>query len=153
MNSETLISRKQKLREYGLLMRMDKPIGIFLLLWPTWWALWIAAKGIPDPLVLFVFTAGVFLMRSAGCVINDFADRNIDGHVERTKARPLAQKRVTSKEAITLFIVLSLSAFALVLLMNTMTIVMSFAGAALSSGKATTRLSFAMKARNSSSSS
>lgn len=121
----------EKIREYGLLMRIDKPIGTLLLLWPTWWALWIAAKGVPDPLVLFVFTAGVFLMRSAGCVINDYADRNIDGQVERTKQRPLAQKRISEREALFLFLGLALSAFLLVLLMNWLTIAMSFVGAFL----------------------
>ncbi|MDH5544787.1 MAG: 4-hydroxybenzoate octaprenyltransferase [Gammaproteobacteria bacterium] len=122
---------RQRLREYGLLMRIDRPIGILLLLWPTLWALFIAARGMPDLLVLFVFSTGVFLMRSAGCVINDYADRDIDGHVERTRNRPLAQKRVSTKEAILLFVVLSLTAFALVLSMNTLTIMMSFVGAAL----------------------
>lgn len=122
---------QEKLKEYRLLMRMDKPIGTFLLLWPTWWALWLAAEGIPDPLVLFVFTAGVFLMRSAGCVINDYADRDFDAHVERTQNRPLAQKRVSPKEALLLFAGLALCAFLLVLLMNWMTIAMSFIGAIL----------------------
>ena len=112
-------------------MRVDKPIGIFLLLWPTWWALWIAGEGFPDPLVFVVFTAGVFLMRSAGCVINDFADRNIDGQIERTKHRPLAQKRVSSKEALLLFVALALTAFALVLFMNAKTVAMSFVGVTL----------------------
>ncbi len=112
--------------EYRLLMRMDKPIGTLLLLWPTLWALWIAAEGFPDLGVLTVFTLGVFLMRSAGCVINDFADRKVDPHVERTKNRPLAAGRVSSKEALTLFAVLIFAAFFLVLLMNTLTIVLSF---------------------------
>jgi 4-hydroxybenzoate polyprenyltransferase len=119
------LSTRQRLREYSLLMRMDKPIGTLLLLWPTLWALWIAAEGMPDPLVFVVFAGGVFLMRSAGCVINDFADRNIDGQVERTKNRPLAQKRISSKEAVLLAAGLALVAFALVLSMNTLTIMMS----------------------------
>ena len=122
---------RQRLREYGLLMRVDRPIGTLLLLWPTLWALFIAAQGMPDPLILLVFCTGVFLMRSAGCVINDFADRNIDGQVARTKNRPLAQKRVSSKEALVLFSVLALTAFGLVLLMNTLTIMMSFVGVLL----------------------
>jgi 4-hydroxybenzoate polyprenyltransferase len=122
---------RARLREYYLLMRMDKPIGTLLLLWPTLWALWIAGNGQPDPLVLMVFVAGVFLMRSAGCVINDFADRNIDGQVERTQHRPLAQKRIASKEAVALFIALALTAFLLVLLMNPLTIALSFVGALL----------------------
>ena len=131
MNTATGFLSPEKLREYRLLMRIDKPIGSLLLLWPTWWALWVAAKGIPDPLILFVFTAGVFLMRSAGCVINDYADRNFDAHVERTKNRPLAQKRVNSKEALALFVFLALTSFALVLLMNWLTVALSFVGVLL----------------------
>jgi 4-hydroxybenzoate polyprenyltransferase len=122
---------RHRLQIYGQLMRIDRPIGTLLLLWPTLWALFIAAQGMPDPLVLFVFCAGVFLMRSAGCVINDFADRHIDGHVERTRNRPLAQKKIASKEALVLFAVLALTAFALVLTMNTLTIMMSFVGVLL----------------------
>ncbi len=121
----------QRLREYALLMRLDRPIGILLLLWPTLWALWLAAGGWPEPLVLFVFSAGVVLMRSAGCVINDYADRDFDPHVERTANRPLAAGRLAPKEALWLFVGLALAAFALVLLMNPLTIMMSFAGAAL----------------------
>ena len=100
-----------RLRQYALLMRLDRPIGIFLLLWPTWWAIWIAADGQPDALVLFVFTAGVVLMRSAGCVINDYADRNIDIYVRRTLNRPLARGSVSTREAMILFTVLGLMAF------------------------------------------
>jgi len=111
---------------YALLMRINKPIGTLLLLWPTLGALWIAAEGIPDPLVLWVFVAGVFLMRSAGCVINDFADRDIDPHVKRTRNRPLAQRQVSAKEALILSVMLALSAFFLVLFMNPFTIVLSF---------------------------
>lgn len=131
MNSPLALTPKEKLHEYGLLMRVDKPIGILLLLWPTWWALWIAGEGFPDLLVFAVFTAGVFLMRSAGCVINDYADRDFDGHIERTKNRPLAQKRVKPKEALLLFVALALTAFCLVLFMNTLTILLSFVGALL----------------------
>ena len=112
--------------EYRLLMRMDKPIGTLLLLWPTLWGLWVASEGKPDLLVLTVFTLGVFLMRSAGCVINDFADRKVDPHVKRTKNRPLAAGRVSSKEALALFAALTITAFCLVLLMNTLTIALSF---------------------------
>jgi len=117
-----------RIEQYSLLIRLDKPIGIYLLLWPTLWALWIAAEGLPDLLVLFVFMTSVFLMRSAGCAINDFADRDIDPHVERTKNRPLAAGRVTPRETLMVFAILSLSAFALVLLMNSLTIYMSFVG-------------------------
>ena len=117
-----------KLEQYALLIRLDKPIGIYLLLWPTLWALWIAAKGWPDNLVLFVFVSGVFLMRSAGCAINDFADRDFDPRVERTKNRPLAAGRISTKETLLVFSTLSISAFLLVLLMNSLTIYLSFAG-------------------------
>lgn len=120
-----------RLELYAYLIRLDRPIGIYLLLWPTLWALWIAAKGWPDPLVLFVFVSGVFLMRSAGCAINDFADRDIDPYVERTKNRPLAAGLVTSRETLLVFAGLTALAFLLVLLMNTFTIYMSIAGVAL----------------------
>lgn len=113
---------------YTKLMRVDRPIGTYLLLWPTLWALWIAAEGIPDPDVLIIFILGVFTMRAAGCVINDFADRKIDGHVERTKERPLATGAVSAKEAIGLFIVLGLISFGLVLMTNPLTIVLSLGG-------------------------
>ncbi len=115
-----------RLKQYALLMRLDKPVGIYLLLWPTLWAIWIASEGKPDLMVLFVFVAGVVLMRSAGCVINDFADRKIDAHVQRTEDRPIAAGRVSSKEAIILFVTLCLIAFCLVLLMNSLTIKLSF---------------------------
>ena len=91
---------------YWQLMRMDKPIGTLLLLWPTLWALIISAQGMPDIKVLIVFVLGVVFMRAAGCVINDFADRKVDGHVKRTKQRPLPSGRVTSKEALGLFFLL-----------------------------------------------
>ena len=120
-----------RLENYAYLIRLDRPIGITLLLWPTLWALWIAAEGWPHPGVLFVFVMGVILMRSAGCAINDYADRDIDGHVWRTKQRPLASGRIKPKEAVWVFVVLSLTAFALVLFMNKLTIYLSFAGAAL----------------------
>jgi 4-hydroxybenzoate polyprenyltransferase len=109
---------KEKLDLYEKLMRLDKPIGILLLLWPTLWALWLSADGRPDRIVLWVFILGTVLMRSAGCVINDYADRDFDKHVERTKERPLTAGRVTTKEALALFAGLSLCAFALVLLLG-----------------------------------
>jgi 4-hydroxybenzoate polyprenyltransferase len=121
----------QRLQTYIRLMRLDKPIGILLLLWPTLWALWIAGEGKPDPLVLFVFVTGVVLMRSAGCVINDFADRDFDGHVARTRYRPVATGEVSPRQALNLFLGLTLTAFLLVQLMNTLTVALSFAGAAL----------------------
>ena len=122
---------QQKAALYFHLVRLDKPIGVLLLLWPTLIALWIAADGWPDPLVLFVFIAGVILMRSAGCAINDYADRHIDGKVERTTQRPLATGKISEREALIVFAILSLAAFALVLMMNTLTIMMSFVGIAL----------------------
>ena len=114
--------------QYWKLMRADRPIGTLLLLWPTWWALWLAAGGLPPLWTLFVFTAGVWLTRSAGCVINDYADRWLDPHVKRTKDRPLASGRVSGREALLLFAGLMLVAFALVLSMNWLTIGMSFIG-------------------------
>ncbi|MDH5409168.1 MAG: 4-hydroxybenzoate octaprenyltransferase [Gammaproteobacteria bacterium] len=122
---------KDRLQQYLLLMRFNKPIGIFLLLWPTLWALWIASEGKPDLYILFVFVSGTILMRAAGCVINDFADRNIDPHVARTDQRPIATGKVSPREAIILFVVVCLTAFGLVLTLNTFTILLSFGGAAL----------------------
>ena len=122
---------KDRLYQYYLLTRLNKPIGIYLLLWPTLWALWIASEGKPDLLVTFVFVTGVILMRSAGCVINDYADRKIDPKVSRTRMRPIASGQVQPKEALKLFVVLCLSAFGLVLLMNELTIYLSFVGALL----------------------
>ncbi|PJI51264.1 MAG: 4-hydroxybenzoate octaprenyltransferase [Pseudomonas sp.] len=113
------------------LTRMDKPIGIYLLLWPTLWALWMASGGMPSVKNLVIFVLGTVLMRMAGCVINDFADRKLDGHVERTKARPLATGRITVREAwIAFFTLLGLS-FLLVLCTNAQTIWLSFGGAAV----------------------
>jgi len=109
-------------------MRADRPIGTLLLLWPTWWALWLAADGLPPLWTLFVFTAGVWLTRSAGCVINDYADRWLDPHVKRTKDRPLASGAVRGREALALFAVLMLLAFGLVLTMNWLTVGLSFVG-------------------------
>ena len=120
-----------KWQAYSRLMRIDKPIGALLLLWPTLWALWLAKMAVPPLHILAVFVAGVFVMRAAGCVINDYADRKVDGHVERTKHRPLASGAVTAKEAKYLFVVLGLIAFALVLSMNLMTIMLSVVGLAL----------------------
>lgn len=102
-------------------MRIDRPIGTYLVMWPALWSLWLAAKGVPDIHLLLVFISGAFLMRSAGCVINDFADRHIDGHVQRTQHRPLATAVITSKEALQLFILLCLSAAVLLLFTNALT--------------------------------
>ena len=120
-----------KLSAYSRLMRIDKPIGSLLLLWPTLWALWLSGMQMPPLNVLLVFVLGVFFMRAAGCVVNDFADRKIDGHVKRTRGRPLPSGAVSSKEAKVLFTVLVLISFALVLTMNRLTIWLSFGGLAL----------------------
>ena len=122
---------RTRLGDYWRLVRADRPIGIYLLLWPALWALWIAAAGFPPWWVLLVFILGTALMRSAGCAINDFADRHFDGQVERTAGRPLATGRVAPREAVGVFVVLSLLAFALVLTLNRMTIAHSFVAVAL----------------------
>lgn len=131
MNESTSIARWQRAWHYAQLARLDRPVGILLLLWPTLWALWLAADGVPDAKVLVIFVLGVVLMRSAGCVINDYADRDVDPHVARTRTRPLASGLVAPKEALILFVALSLTAFALVLLTNALTIALSFGGAVL----------------------
>jgi 4-hydroxybenzoate polyprenyltransferase len=113
------------------LLRLDKPIGTLLLLWPTLWALWLAAKGVPSQKNLAIFYLGVLLMRSAGCVINDYADRHIDGKVERTQDRPLATGAITSREALAVFAALCLAAFGLVLLTDPLTIKLSLGGLVL----------------------
>lgn len=115
------------------LTRFDKPVGSYLLLWPTLWALWIAGNGQPSFANVVIFVAGVFLMRAAGCVINDFADRHIDGHVKRTHDRPLATGRISAKEALLTFAALVALAFVLVLFTNTFTVMLSVAGLALAS--------------------
>jgi len=120
-----------RIEVYKRLMRTDRPIGTYLVIWPMLWALWIAGSGHADAYIVAVFLMGAFLMRSAGCVINDFADRRIDGHVERTKERPMATGEIRSREALTLFAVLSLIAFLLVLTMNRLTIELAFAALAL----------------------
>jgi 4-hydroxybenzoate polyprenyltransferase len=122
---------RQRAREYLLLMRIDRPIGALLLLWPTLWALWLAGEGDPNPFVVGIFIVGVFVMRSAGCVINDYADRRIDLHVERTRDRPLAAGRVQPREALALFGVLMLIALALVATLNLLTIQLAVIGAIL----------------------
>ncbi|WP_152205474.1 4-hydroxybenzoate octaprenyltransferase [Marinobacter changyiensis] len=118
-----------RLIDYAILLRLNRPIGSLLLLWPTYWALWLAADGVPGITNLLVFTLGVFLMRAAGCAINDFADRKVDGHVKRTRDRPLASGRVKPKEAVALFLGLALLAFLMVIfLTNTLTLYLSFGG-------------------------
>ena len=129
---------------YVRLMRLDKPIGILLLLWPMLWGLWFAAQGFPDWHILFIFVMGTILMRSAGCVMNDFADRKIDPHVERTKARPMAAGLVSSKEALLLAAGLSLTAFILILPLNLLTIALSFPALFLAASYPFTKRFFAM---------
>lgn len=127
-NNDFVAKMKQKSAIYWRLMRMDRPIGTLLLLWPTLWSLWIAAKGVPSIKNLVIFVLGVIVMRAAGCVINDFADRKIDGRVERTKDRPLATGAVSSREALGLFAALCLIAFTLVLFTDPFTIKLSVGG-------------------------
>ncbi len=123
---------RERLNEYEKLMRLDKPIGILLLAWPTLWGLWLSSLGKPDFMVLWVFALGVILMRSAGCVINDYADRDFDPHVERTRDRPLAAGRVSGREALILAAALALMAFLLILpLRNPLLIQLSVAAAFL----------------------
>ena len=117
-----------KLVLYAQLIRFDKPIGFYLLLWPTLWALAIAAQGAPDGWILFVFVAGTFLMRSAGCAINDYADRDLDLNVARTRDRPLTSGKISTREALSVFAVLALLAFLLVLSLNRFTIMLSLVG-------------------------
>jgi len=122
---------RERLGQYWKLVRGDRPIGWLLLLWPTWWGLWLAADGVPPVWTLVVFSLGVWLTRSAGCVINDYADRWLDPLVERTKGRPLATGAVRGREALAVFAVLMLVAFALVLTLNRLTILMSIVGVLL----------------------
>jgi 4-hydroxybenzoate polyprenyltransferase len=121
----------RRVEEYALLARFNRPVGTWLLLWPALWALWIAGEGVPNPKVLIVFVLGVIVMRAAGCVINDFADRDIDPHVRRTRDRPLAARRVSPVEALVLFGVLLAFAFFLVTFLDLLTIKLAFIGAAL----------------------
>lgn len=119
---------KDRSLQYALLMRFDRPVGIYLLLWPTLWALWIAGEGYPKLDITFIFLMGVIIMRASGCIINDYADRSIDMHIARTRNRPLAMGRVSSKEALVLFVIMCLVAFALVLFTNWLTVLLSVAG-------------------------
>ena len=131
VNSAEIPVGRERLAVYWKLVRGDRPIGWLLLLWPTWWGLWLAADGVPPWWTLIVFSLGVWLTRSAGCVINDYADRWLDPLVERTKGRPLATGAVRGREALAVFAVLMLVAFALVLTMNRLTIWMSGVGVVL----------------------
>jgi 4-hydroxybenzoate polyprenyltransferase len=128
MNRAFIVKR---LDAYERLLRLDKPIGALLLLWPTLWALWLASRGAPSLDMVLVFFVGTVLMRSAGCAINDYADRDFDPHVERTRLRPLAAREIEPKEALVLAAVLALAAFGLVLFLNRMAILLSFAALAI----------------------
>lgn len=134
----------ERIQNYAQLMRLNKPIGILLLLWPMLWGLWFAAQGFPDWHILIIFILGTVLMRSAGCVINDFADRNIDPHVERTKNRPMAVGKVTSREAVLLAAALSVCAFILILPLNQLTILLSVPALFLAASYPFTKRFFAM---------
>jgi 4-hydroxybenzoate polyprenyltransferase len=133
-NRSLLAELGNQTRQYAMLMRLDKPIGIWLLLWPTLWGLWIAGAGRPDPNIFIVFVIGVIIMRAAGCVINYFADRNIDRQVSRTKDRPLASGAVAPAEALILFIALGLIAIALVLTLDPLTQALAVVAAVLTIG-------------------
>jgi len=135
---------KNRIINYAKLMRLDKPIGILLLLWPMLWGLWFAAKGVPDLMILGIFIMGTILMRSAGCVINDYADQKIDPYVERTKGRPLVIGAVTAKEALLLAVGLSLFAFILILPLNNLTIMLSVIALFLAASYPFTKRFFAM---------
>lgn len=139
-----IMNFSERIQNYAQLMRLNKPIGILLLLWPMLWGLWFAAQGFPDWHILIIFILGTVLMRSAGCVINDFADRNIDPHVERTKNRPMAVGKVTSREALLLAAALSVCAFILILPLNQLTILLSVPALFLAASYPFTKRFFAM---------
>lgn len=134
----------ERLLQYEKLMRLDKPIGILLLLWPTLWGQWLASNGQPHWLILWIFVLGVVLMRSAGCVINDYADRDIDPHVSRTRERPLATGKVSPKEALLLAAVLSMLAFLLILPLNNLVLVLSVVALFLAASYPFTKRFFAI---------
>jgi len=138
------VTLAERLTQYERLMRLDKPIGILLLLWPTLWALWLSSNGSPNWSILWIFILGTVLMRSAGCVINDFADRDFDPHVERTRNRPLAAGLVSKKEALVLFAVLVLLSFLLILRLNTLTLQLSVAAVFLAASYPFTKRFFAI---------
>jgi 4-hydroxybenzoate polyprenyltransferase len=121
-------SRLRRLPDFIALGRLDRPIGIYLLLWPTLWALWIASEGQPSYKLIFIFVMGVILTRTGGCIVNDYADRDFDGQVQRTANRPLATGRISGKEALAVAALIGLLAFVLVLFTNTFTIILSVGG-------------------------
>lgn len=140
----TDITFNERLAAYAQLTRLNKPIGILLLLWPTLWGLWLAADGIPDPMILVIFILGTILMRSAGCAINDFADRRIDPHVSRTRNRPLATGIISPREALFVAAGLSICAFLLILPLNWLTIQLSVPALFLAASYPFTKRFFAM---------
>ncbi|AOF83257.1 4-hydroxybenzoate polyprenyl transferase [Methyloversatilis sp. RAC08] len=133
-----------RLNAWERLMRLDKPIGILLLAWPTLWALWVSGGGKPSPFIVWIFMLGTVLMRSAGCVINDFADRNFDGHVERTRKRPLVTGEVGTREALLLAAALALFAFILILPLHRLVILLSFGALFLAASYPFTKRFFAI---------
>jgi 4-hydroxybenzoate polyprenyltransferase len=134
----------ERLHLYRQLTRLHRPIGILLLLWPTLWGVWIAGNGHPSLLIVFIFTLGTVLMRSSGCAVNDYADRHIDKHVERTKDRPLTSGKVSERETLWLAVVLALISFALILPLNPLTWLMSFPAAFLAASYPFTKRFFAI---------
>jgi 4-hydroxybenzoate polyprenyltransferase len=134
----------ERLRLYVKLVRLDKPIGALLLLWPTLWGLWFAASGIPSPSILLIFVLGVFLMRSSGCAINDYADRHFDSHVERTRERPLACGKISPTEALVVAAILAIAAFLLILPLNKQVIALSIPALFLAASYPFTKRVFAI---------
>jgi 4-hydroxybenzoate polyprenyltransferase len=134
----------KRLDAYERLVRLDKPIGTLLLLWPTLWAVWLASRGRPSLDIVIIFVVGTVLMRSAGCAVNDYADRDFDPHVERTKSRPLAAREIAPAEALAVAFALALAAFGLVLFLNAFAILLSFAGAAIAFSYPFTKRVFAL---------
>ena len=134
----------KRLDAYERLVRLDKPIGALLLLWPTLWAVWLASAGEPSLKIVAIFVVGTFLMRSAGCAVNDYADRDFDPHVKRTRERPLAAREITPREALAVAAVLALAAFALALMLNRMAIALSFVALAIAAVYPFTKRFFAL---------
>ena len=134
----------RRLDAYERLVRLDKPIGTLLLLWPTLWALWLASGGMPRPELIIIFVAGTILMRSAGCAINDYADRHLDPHVQRTRARPLAAGEIRPREALAVAAVLAAAAFCFVLFLNGLAIGLSFVALAIAAAYPFTKRFFSM---------
>jgi 4-hydroxybenzoate polyprenyltransferase len=134
----------KRLDAYERLVRLDKPIGALLLLWPTLWAVWLASAGQPALKIVVIFVLGTFLMRSAGCAINDYADRDFDAHVKRTRERPLAAREIAPREALAVAAALALAAFALVLFLNGLAIALSFLGVAIAAAYPFTKRFFAV---------